>query len=71
MSAHGDEKQEKKEVGVGVVLGMHIAHGQQMTLQSLVTGVILSTIIISNYYKLLYVSTYLPTRTLPFQQLIP
>jgi len=28
LSAHGDEKKKKKEVGVRVVLDMHIAHGQ-------------------------------------------
>lgn len=32
---------------------------------------IISAIIISNYYKLLHISTYLPKRTLPFWQLIP
>jgi hypothetical protein len=66
VSAHGDEKQEKKEVGV--VLGMHIAHGQQI---SNYNNSIISAIIISNYYKLLHISTYLPKGTLPFQQLIP
>jgi len=32
---------------------------------------IISAIIISYYYKLLHNSTYLPQKTLPFQQLIP
>jgi len=68
LSAHGDEKQEKKEVGVGVVLGMHIAHGQEIVNYN---NSIISAITISNYYKLLHISTYLPKRTLPFQQLIP